>query len=55
MRVESERSREVRRWSIETTGALDRAIAALVTVIALAIAQLTGLSTVLLNLVMRGL
>jgi hypothetical protein len=43
MRIESERSGVTRRLSFETTASVDRAIAAFITVVVLAIAQVIGL------------
>jgi hypothetical protein len=53
MRVDWEKAGETRKWSIETTGAVDRALAGLVTVATLVVAQLTGLSGALLHLATR--
>ena len=53
MRVDWEKSSRGRRWSVETTGAIDRAVAGLVTVVALVITQLIGLPSELLHLAAR--
>jgi hypothetical protein len=50
MRIESERSGVTRRWSFETTASIDRALAALITVVVLAIAQVIGLPEVAAHL-----
>ena len=51
VRFESERSRDKRRWSFETTGAIDRAVAGLLIVLAMLLAQLIGLPADLLRVV----
>ena len=55
MRLTSERSNGVHKWSVETTGAVDRALAGLLTVASLAVAQVIGLPGALLHLVVRVL
>lgn len=50
MRVERERSPGTSRWSIETTGAIDRAIAVLFTAATLGCAHVLGLDADLLRL-----
>ena len=49
MRFESERSGSKRRWSLETTGAIDRALAGLLIVLTTLLAELTGLPAELLR------
>jgi len=53
MKAERERSPGKSRWTVDTTGSIDRAIAVLIIFVVLALAHLTGLDAGLLRLAER--
>jgi hypothetical protein len=53
MKAERERSPGSSRWTVETTGSIDRAIAIVIVFAVLALAHLTGLDAGLLRLAER--
>ncbi len=55
MKIDSEKVGQRRRWSLETTGAIDRSIAMLIVVIVLLVAHLLGLDADLARMLTSSL
>ncbi|HEY5196517.1 MAG TPA: hypothetical protein VIJ51_05770 [Solirubrobacteraceae bacterium] len=53
MRIDSEKSPGRRRWSIETSASIDRAVAALLVVAVLGLAQLLGVTAEVLRAIVQ--